>query len=95
MLRPSQVGDMFDTAMKQDNDGAVYCLYPGGLPAVEIPYTESEVLRVSIMAAAALTKLGLSGEGRLVRPIHIGVLIGALAMGALWLLQVILSWLLF
>ena len=95
MLRPSQVGTVFDTAMRQDKDGAVYCIHPGGLPAIEIPYTEFDVLTVSVMVATVLTKLGLSGEGRVVTPLQIGVLLGASAMVAFCLIQAILCWILF
>ena len=95
MLRPAQVGDMFDRAMREDKDGAVYCLYPGGLPVVEMPYTEAAVLRNSIWVASLLTKLGLSGEGQLVTPLQIGAVLGGAAVAALWLFQLMFCWLLF
>ena len=86
---------MFDRAMREDKDGAVYFLYPGGLPVVEFPYSEGPTLRASIKVAQALTKLGLSGEGGLIRPVHIGMAVGAAAVFVLWFMQLVLCWVLF
>ena len=53
------------------------------------------VLNYSIIAASILTKLGLSGQGQLVRPVHIGVVIGVVGMLMLWVVQKLLCCLLF
>ena len=60
-----------------------------------MPYMEGEVLKYSIIAASILAKLGLSGQGQLVRPVHIGVVIGVVGMLMLWVVQKLLCCLLF
>ena len=94
MLRPAQIGEMFDRALKEDRDGAVYALYPG-LPVVEIPYTQDTFLRLYLGVSAVLSKIGLSSEHSLVRPLHIGVAAGAGAIAVLWLIQTVLCQMIF
>ena len=53
------------------------------------------VLKYSLIAASILAKLGLSGQGQLVRPVHIGVVIGVVGMLVLWVVQKLLCCLLF